>query len=158
LLNGLGIPHIGTASARDLASHFHTLDALASAPVESLLSIHSIGDVMAEAIHAWFQNPANAALLAALRSSGLNFGERDEPSAPAGNRLAGTTWVLTGTLSVPREEAADTIRRLGGKVVGSVSKKTTHLLAGEEAGSKLEKARELGVPVLGEADFRTLCA
>ena len=158
LLNGLGIPHIGTASARDLASHFHTLGALASAPVESLLSIHSIGDVMAEAIHAWFQNPANAALLAALRSSGLNFGERDEPSAPAGNRLAGTTWVLTGTLSVPREEAADTIRRLGGKVVGSVSKKTTHLLAGEEAGSKLEKARELGVPVLGEADFRALCA
>jgi DNA ligase (NAD+) len=158
LLNGLGIPHIGTASARDLASHFHTLGALASAPVDSLLSIHSIGDVMAEAIHAWFQNPANAALLAALRSSGLNFGERDEPSAPAGNRLAGTTWVLTGTLSVPREEAADTIRRLGGKVVGSVSKKTTHLLAGEEAGSKLEKARELGVPVLGEADFRALCA
>lgn len=158
LLNGLGIPHIGTASARDLASHFHTLGALASAPVEALLSIHSIGDVMAEAIHAWFQNPANAALLAALRSSGLNFGERDEPSAPAGNRLAGTTWVLTGTLSVPREEAADTIRRLGGKVVGSVSKKTTHLLAGEEAGSKLEKARELGVPVLGEADFRALCA
>lgn len=158
LLNGLGIPHIGTASARDLASHFHTLDALASAPVESLLAIHSIGDVMAEAIHAWFQNPANSSLLAALRSSGLNFGERDEPSAPADTRLAGTTWVLTGTLSVPRESAADTIRRLGGKVVGSVSKKTTHLLAGEEAGSKLEKARELGIPILGESDFRALCA
>ena len=158
LLNGLGIPHIGVTSARDLATHFHTLDQLAAASVEQLLAIHSIGDIMAEALHAWFRQPANIELLDSLRAAGLNFGEADEAAPPTDTRLAGTTWVLTGTLSIPREEAADLIRRLGGKVVGSVSKKTTHLLAGEEAGSKLEKARELGIPILTEKDFRALCA
>jgi len=157
LLNGLGIPHIGVTSARDLASHFGTLDALRSATVETLLSIHSIGDIMAEAIHGWFLKPANLELLESLCAAGLNFGESDAQTAPSDNRLAGTTWVLTGTLSISREEASEMIRRLGGKVTGSVSKKTTHLLAGEEAGSKLEKARELGIPVLGDAEFRALC-
>lgn len=157
LLNGLGIPHIGVTSARDLASHFGTLDALRSATVETLLSIHSIGDIMAEAIHGWFLKPANLELLESLRAAGLNFGESDVQTAPSDNRLAGTTWVLTGTLSISREEASEMIRRLGGKVTGSVSKKTTHLLAGEEAGSKLEKARELGIQVLGDAEFRALC-
>ena len=158
LLNGLGIPHIGVTSARDLATHFHTLDHLAAATLEQLLAIHSIGDIMAEALHAWFRQPANIELLDSLRAAGLNFGESDEPAPPTDTRLAGTSWVLTGTLSIPREEAADLIRRLGGKVVGSVSKKTTHLLAGEEAGSKLEKARELQIPILTEPDFRTLCS
>jgi DNA ligase (NAD+) len=157
LLNGLGIPHIGVTSARDLASRFQTLDALASASDETLLTIHSIGEIMASAIHAWFQSPENRSLLESLRAAELNFGEADAPSAPSDNRLEGTIWVLTGTLSISREEAAETIRRLGGKVTGSVSKKTTHLLAGEEAGSKLEKARELGVPVLDEVTFRQLC-
>ena len=73
------------------------------------------------------------------------------------NRLANTTWVLTGTLSISREEASEMIRNLGGKVTGSVSKKTTHLLAGEEAGSKLDKARELGIAILDEVEFRKLC-
>jgi DNA ligase (NAD+) len=158
LLNGLGIPHVGVTSARDLANRFHTLDALASATIETLLSIHSIGDVMAAAIHAWFQSPENRILLDTLRTAGLNFGEEDTPSKPTSHHLQDTTWVLTGTLSISREEAAVTIRRLGGKVTGSVSKKTTHLLAGEEAGSKLDKARELGIPVLNEADFQRLCA
>ena len=158
LLNGLGIPHVGVTSARDLASHFGTLDALRSATVETLLAIHSIGDVMAEAIHGWFLKPANLELLESLRAAGLNFGESDVQAAPSDNRLAGTTWVLTGTLSISREEASERIRRLGGKVTGSVSKKTTHLLAGEEAGSKLEKARELEIPVLDETEFRALCA
>ena len=158
LLHGLGIPHIGVTSARDLASHFHTLDALAAADPDTLLSIHSIGEIMATAIHAWFQNSDHIALIADLRQAGLNFGEADEiTSALSDNRFANTTWVLTGTLSIPREEAAETIRRLGGKVTGSVSKKTTHVLAGEEAGSKLEKARELGIPVLNEADFQRIC-
>ena len=157
LLNGLGIPHIGVTSARDLASRFQTLDALAKASEETLLTIHSIGEIMASAIHAWFQSEENRSLLESLRAAGLNFGEADAPSAPSDNRLEGTIWVLTGTLSISREEAAETIRRLGGKVTGSVSKKTTHLLAGDEAGSKLEKARELGVPVLNEVAFRQLC-
>jgi DNA ligase (NAD+) len=158
LLNGLGIPHVGVTSARDLAAHFGTLDALRAASVETLLSIHSIGDVMAEAIHGWFLNPANLELIESLRAAGLNFGESDVQAAPSDNRLAATTWVLTGALSISREEASEMIRRLGGKVTGSVSKKTTHLLAGEEAGSKLEKARELGIPVLNEPEFRALCA
>jgi DNA ligase (NAD+) len=158
LLNGLGIPHVGVTSARDLAAHFGTLDALRSASVETLLSIHSIGDVMAEAIHGWFLNPANLELIESLRAAGLNFGESDIQAAPSDNRLAATIWVLTGALSISREEASEMIRRLGGKVTGSVSKKTTHLLAGEEAGSKLEKARELGIPVLNEPEFRALCA
>jgi DNA ligase (NAD+) len=157
LLNGLGIPHIGVTSARDLASHFGTLDALRAASVETLLTIHSIGDIMAEAIHGWFAKSANIGLLESLRAAGVNFGESDAPAAPSDNRLAGTTWVLTGTLSISREEASEIIRRLGGKVVGGVSKKTTHLLAGEEAGSKLDKARELEIPVLDETGFRALC-
>jgi len=158
LLNGLGIPHVGVTSARDLANRFHTLDALAAATVETLLDIHSIGEIMATAIHAWFQVPENRNLLDSLRASGLNFGEADTPSAPTSHLLKDTTWVLTGTLSISREEVAETIRRLGGKVTGSVSKKTTHLLAGEEAGSKINKARELDIPILDEAAFRTLCA
>ena len=159
LLNGLGILHVGTTSARDLASRFRTLDALAAADRDTLLAIHSIGDVMADAIVSWFQNTSHRELIEALRRSGLNFGESDEESsAPADNRFANTTWVLTGTLSVPRETAAETIRRHGGKVSGSVSKKTTYVLAGEEAGSKLDKARELGVKILNEEEFHKLCS
>ena len=157
LLNGVGITHVGVTSARDLANRFHTLEALAGATEETLLTIHSIGEIMATAIHAWFQSPENRTLVESLRSAGLNFGEADSLAAPTDHRLQGSTWVLTGTLSISREEAAETIRRLGGKVTGSVSKKTTSLLAGDEAGSKLDKARELGVPVLDEATFRQLC-
>ena len=111
---------------------------------------------MAAAIHNWFQSPQNLALLDALRAAGINFGQLDAPADPADNRLAGTTWVLTGSLSISREEASDIIRRLGGKVTGSVSKKTTHLLAGEDAGSKLAKAKELEIPILAEKDFQRL--
>ena len=156
LLNGFGIPHIGVTSARDLASRFHTLDNLQAADIPTLLAIHSIGETMAQAIHAWFHHQSNLDLLASLRAAGLNFGASDEAPPTSDQRLAGTTWVLTGTLSLSREEASETIRRLGGKVTGSVSKKTTHLLAGEDAGSKLDKARELLIPVLSESDFHTL--
>ena len=158
LLNGLGIPHVGVTSARDLASHFHTIDALKAADVPTLLSIHSIGAIMAEAIHTWFQSADNIALLDALRSAGLNLGELDEAAPPTDTRLAGTNWVLTGTLSISREEASDIIRRHGGKITGSVSKKTTHLLAGEDAGSKLAKASALGIPVMNETAFREITA
>jgi len=156
-LNGLGIPHVGVTSARDLAQRFHTLDALAAASEDNLLAIHSIGEVMATAIFKWFKNPDNVLLIESLRVSGLNFGESDEVAQQSDNRLANTTWVLTGTLSISREEASEMIRNLGGKVTGSVSKKTTHLLAGEEAGSKLDKARELGIAILDEVEFRKLC-
>jgi len=156
LINGLGIPHVGVAAARDLATRFGTLDALASADLEALLGVHDIGAIMANAIFGWFRSPAGAALVEALRRAELNFGERDPESKPAGRSLQGSIWVLTGSLSIPREQAAEMIRTRGGKVAGSVSKKTTHLLAGSDAGSKLDKARALGIPVLDEQAFFSL--
>jgi len=156
LINGLGIPHVGVASARDLAARFGTLDALATASREDLLGVHDIGEIMADAIHGWFRSPEGAALIEALRAAGLNFGQIDSASRPEGRSLQGTIWVLTGTLSMPREHAAEMIRARGGKVTGSVSKKTTHLLAGSEAGSKLDKATGPGIPVLDEAAFVAL--
>lgn len=157
LLNGLGIPHVGVASARDLAARFGTIDALAAADRESLLRVHDIGEIMADAISAWFKVPATHEIIEGLRSHGLNFGEADTNGNAADNTLAGTIWVLTGALTIPRDEAAEIIRSRGGKVVGSVSKKTTHVLAGADAGSKLVKARELGIPVLDEDSFHKLC-
>jgi DNA ligase (NAD+) len=158
LLAALGIPHVGVTVARTLASSFGTIDLLAAASVEELCAIEEIGEIMASAINGWFRDPEVSKLLGKLRAAGLNFGERDpKESAPAaGGPLKGTIWVLTGTLSIPREEAAEMIRAKGGKVSGSVSAKTTCLLAGEEAGSKLTKAEKLGVTVLDEKAFREL--
>lgn len=158
LLAALGIPHVGVAVARTLASSLGTIDRLADASVEELCAVEEIGEIMASAIHGWFRDPSVVVLIEKLRAAGLNFGERDpKGEAPAAEGpLKGTTWVLTGTLSIPREEAAEMIRAKGGKVSGSVSTKTTYLLAGEEAGSKLEKAEKLGVKVLSEEEFRNL--
>jgi DNA ligase (NAD+) len=157
LLFGLGILHVGVTASRALAQHFHTLDPLMKASVEELQRIEDVGEVMGLSIHDYFRNEQNRALIERLRVAGLNFGEKDEhlPRTTAGG-FAGSTWVITGTLSQPREELAELIVARGGKVTGSVSKKTTWLLAGEDAGSKLEKARALGVPVLDEAAFRAM--
>ena len=158
LLAGLGISHVGVTVARKLASSFGTIERLSAASVEELCAVEEIGEIMATVIHSWFRDPSVLTLLEKLRAAGLNFGECDPvPTAPAAEGpLKGTTWVLTGTLSIPREEAAEVIRLGGGKVSGSVSAKTTYLLAGEEAGSKLEKAQKLGVKVLSEEEFRRL--
>jgi DNA ligase (NAD+) len=158
LLAALGIPHVGVTVARTLASSFGTLERLAAATEEELVAVEEIGPIMATAIYGWFRDPTVVALIEKLRAAGLNFGERDpKGSAPAADGpLKGTTWVLTGTLSMPREEAAELIRAKGGKVSGSVSAKTNYLLAGEEAGSKLEKAQKLGVTILNEEEFRKL--
>jgi DNA ligase (NAD+) len=158
LLAALGIPHVGVTAARTLASSFGTIDRLAAASVEDLCAVEEIGEIMAVAIRGWFHDPEVVKLLAKLRVLGLNFGERDpQGSSPvADGPLNGTTWVLTGTLTIPRDEAAEMIRSKGGKVSGSVSAKTTYLLAGEEAGSKLEKAQKLGVKVVNEEEFRKL--
>jgi len=160
LLAALGIPHVGVTVARTLAASFGTLDRLAAASEEDLVAVEEIGPIMAAAIHGWFRDPSVITLVEKLRAAGLNFGERDpKGSAPAAEGpLKGTTWVLTGTLTIPREEAAEMIRAKGGKVSGSVSAKTTYLLAGEEAGSKLVKAQKLGVTILDEAAFRELCS
>jgi len=158
LLAGLGIPHVGVTVARTLSSSFGTIERLSAASVEELCAVEEIGEIMATTIHSWFGDPSVLTLLEKLRAAGLNFGERDpKGAAPAADGpFKGTTWVLTGTLSVPREEADEIIRLRGGKVSGSVSAKTTYLLAGEEAGSKLEKAQKLGVKVLTEEEFRKL--
>ncbi len=158
LLAALGIPHVGVTVARTLASSFGTVDRLAIASIEELCAVEEIGEIMAAAIHGWFRDPAVVQLLEKLRGAGLNFGEHDPASsAPsAEGPLKGTVWVLTGTLSISRDEVAEKIRLLGGKVSGSVSAKTTYLLAGEEAGSKLAKAEKLGVKVLNEEEFQKM--
>lgn len=158
LLFGLGILHVGATAARKLANAFHTLDNLARASLEDLQKTEDVGEIMAQSIHDFFRLPHNIELIAALRRHGLNFGERDEHAAPAAQTFSGETWVITGTLSRPRDEIAELIRARGGTVSGSVSKKTSFVLAGEEAGGKLEKARTLGIPVMDETAFRNRLA
>ncbi|MBK8478164.1 MAG: NAD-dependent DNA ligase LigA [Opitutaceae bacterium] len=155
VLNGLGIPQVGAASSKDLAGRFRSLDALAVASEADLLNVGGIGERTCGLIQAWFAAPANRALLEELRQVGV----APTPPATGGAAavLAGKTVVLTGTLpTLSREEATALVEAAGGKVSGSVSKKTHYVVAGEEAGSKLEKARALNVPVLDEAGLRRL--
>lgn len=155
LLFGLGILHVGAGAARKLAARFHTLDRLLEADKEALLATDDVGEIMANSLLQWCQNPKVRDLLEELKTAGLNFGELDEQAAPnTDGPLKDTTWVITGTLSQHRDVIADQIRTAGGTVTSSVSKKTTYLLAGEEAGSKLEKAQKLGVTILTEEEFR----
>ena len=161
LIFGLGILHIGATAARALALRFRTLDAMAQATAEEIALVPDMGEVASASVHGYFQRAENRRLLSALRERGLNFGERDpEPAARAAgtSAIAGTKWVITGTLSRSREEMAELIREAGGKVIGAVSKKTDYLLAGEEAGSKLEKARAFGVKIVDEAGLAKLLA
>jgi DNA ligase (NAD+) len=162
-IHGLGIPHVGAAAAKDLAARFGSLEALASSRHGDFIDdrgasrIGGIGETMAEAILAFFNEPRNRALAAELRSLGVL--PAAAPKAAAGGALAGKTFVLTGTLpGLTREEAAAMIEAAGGKVSGSVGKKTSYVLAGAEPGSKLDKARALGVPIIDEAAFRELSA
>lgn len=157
-IHGLGITHVGAAAAKDLAQKFGGFEALAHAKFEDFIAekrsvIEGIGETMAQAIMEHFNDPRNRLLVSELLELGV------EPSAPAKRVassavLAGQTFVLTGTLpTMSREQAAEKIEAAGGKVSGSVSKKTSFVLAGEEAGSKLEKAKSLGVAVIDEAEF-----
>src|SRR5439155_25872222 len=116
-----------------------------------------VDEFKAASIHQYFHDEKNRALIETLRASGLNFGERDErmPVKPASG-ISGTSWVITGSLSQPRDEIAELIRERGGKVSSAVSKKTSYVLAGEDAGSKLEKAKTLGVKIVSEAEFREM--
>ena len=160
MIFGLGVLHVGATGARTLAARFGTLDALMAAPLDEIRRVRDIGDVVGLSVHEFVANPANRENLERLRAAGVNFGERDPApvtgGAGGGLPFAGTRWVITGTLSRPREEISESILENGGKVSGSLSSKTDYLLAGAEAGSKLEKARTLGVKVLDEAQFRAL--
>jgi DNA ligase (NAD+) len=157
LLHGLGIPHVGAEAAKLLARETGHLDALARAEAGSLAALHGIGTVMAQAIVEWFANPENVAVVERLRGAGLNFEGPPREAQDQPRPLAGKTFVLTGTLPAwTRDEAKARIEAAGGKVSGSVSAKTDYLVAGEAAGSKLAKARSLGVAVLDEAGLRGL--
>jgi DNA ligase (NAD+) len=154
LLYGLGIRHVGREVARLVARHFGTLDALAQASVETMDDVPGVGHAIAEAIVGFFHEPGNRDLVRRLRDAGLNFTEPGAGTAPATGEYSGTTWVLTGTLpTLSRAEAAALIEAAGGKVTGSVSKKTTSVVAGDDAGSKLEKAQALGVEIIDEAEL-----
>jgi DNA ligase (NAD+) len=157
----LGIRQVGEATAKDLARHFGSIDRIMDARVEQLLEVNDVGPVVAASIHTFFAQPHNREVVEQLRAAGVAWEEHDgtAATAPAALPLAAKTLVLTGTLpSLSRDEAKDLIEAAGGKVAGSVSKKTHYVVAGAEAGSKLDKARELGVVVIDEQGLRRLLA
>jgi len=151
LLNAFGIRQVGTKAAKVLARTFGSLDALMAATEEELTAVPDIGGITASNLVRWFSDPQSRDMIERLRQAGVNFACREQV---LDTRFAGMTFVLTGALSLfTREEATAQIEAMGGKAASSVSKKTTYVVAGENAGSKLKKANELGIPVLSEADF-----
>lgn len=157
LIYALGIRHVGEKAAATLARHFRTLDRVLDAPVEALQAVHEIGPVVAASVKAFAAEPANRALVARLAAAGVNMTSQAPDTGEAPGPLAGQTYVLTGTLETcSREEATTALESLGARVAGSVSRKTSAVVAGRDAGSKLEKARQLGVRVMDEDEFRAL--
>ena len=154
LLFAFGIRQVGQKAGQVLARQFGSLDALMAADVETLTAVPDIGGITAQSIVDWFRSEQSRHLIETLRAAGVNF---ESHAAPVGDALAGKTFVLTGTLEqFTRDEAKAMIEAQGGKVSGSVSKKTSYVVAGEAAGSKLRKAQELGIPVLSESDLLTM--
>jgi DNA ligase (NAD+) len=158
LVYALGIRHVGEKAAATLARHMRTMTAIMDAPVEALQTIPDVGPVVAASVRTFAEEPHNRALVAKLADAGVNMASHQPPvDVAAPGSLAGKTFVITGTLpTMSREEATKAIEERGGKVSGSVSKKTSYVLVGEEAGSKLEKAKQLGIPTLTEAEFKDI--
>jgi DNA ligase (NAD+) len=158
LIYALGIRHIGEKAAATIARHLRTMEAVLDATVETLQAVPEIGPVVAASVRAFAEEPHNRELVARLQQAGVNMAtELPEPTIEPVGRLAGKTFVLTGTLaSMSREDATAALEALGARVSGSVSKKTSAVVAGADAGTKLEKARQLGVEVLDEAAFQQL--
>ncbi len=158
-LFSLGIRHVGESTAKDLARHFGTLERLMDARVEELLEVPDVGPVVANSLRHFFDQPIHREVVEQLRAAGVCWPDEVGLASDAPRPLLGKTLVLTGTLpSLSRDEAKAMIEAAGGKVSGSVSKKTHYVVAGSEAGSKLDKAQNLGVPVLDEAGLRALLA
>ncbi len=152
LLTGFGIPNVGKAAAKSIMRQFRTVDALIGASREELTSVNDIGEVSADCIRNFFDNESNLEIIDRLKAAGVNMAISEEEESS--RILAGLTIVVTGTLpTLGRKDAQELIERNGGKAAGSVSKKTSYVLAGENAGSKLTKAQDLGIPVIDEADF-----
>lgn len=157
LLFGLGIPHVGARTAKELMRAFHTLDAIGEAEEEALEAVDGVGSILAQSIHTYFREPDSIELLARLKQAGLNFGSAQESADVATGPLVGKSFVLTGTLpNLTRDQASERIEAAGGRVISSVSAKTDYVLAGEAAGSKLAKAEKLGIPVIDEAELLRL--
>lgn len=155
LITGLGIRHIGVKSAKNLAKHFKTMDNLMNASLEELSVQNDVGEITAKSIYEFFREEQSIDLINKLKEAGVNMESLEEESSD--NRFEGQTFVLTGALSkYTRDEASDIIEKLGGKISGSVSKKTAYVLAGEDAGSKLTKAQNLGVTVITEEEFEEM--
>ncbi|MCF8188784.1 MAG: NAD-dependent DNA ligase LigA, partial [Sulfuritalea sp.] len=151
----LGIRHVGESTAKSLAKHFGSLDALLASDENHIVSVNDIGPVVAQSILRFFADPLNRQLIDQLRASGIHW-EENEPEQSS-DLLAGKTFVLTGTLpTLSRDDARAKIEAAGGKIAGSVSKKTSYVVAGEEAGSKLTRAEELGVAILDEEQLLKL--
>jgi len=154
LLFALGIANIGEIAAKQIARHFGTMDAIAAATVDDVLAIHGVGDILAQSLVSWFADDRARNLIERLRARGLTLAE---PVSQTGDALKGQTVVITGTLpTLSREQASALVEAHGGRVASSVSRKTSFVLVGADAGSKFEKAKELGVRTLDEAEFRQL--
>nr|WP_309679651.1 NAD-dependent DNA ligase LigA [Polaromonas sp.] len=157
-LFGLGIRHVGEATAKELARHFGKLDSIMDASEEQLLAVSDVGPIVAKSLRTFFDQSHNREVVEQLRACGVNWPE-GEPAEVAPTPLAGQTFVITGTLpTLSRDEAKDRVEAAGGKVAGSVSKKTDYVVAGAEAGSKLLKAQALGITVIDEAALLALLA
>ncbi|MDP1693216.1 MAG: NAD-dependent DNA ligase LigA [Burkholderiaceae bacterium] len=156
-LYALGIRHVGETTAKDLARHFGAIDRVMDASVLQLLEVSDVGPVVAQSVHTFFAQPHNREVVEQLRTVGIVWSEHDGSADRSPKPLASQTFVLTGALpTLAREDAKTLIEAAGGKVAGSVSKKTHFVVAGEEAGSKLDKARQLGVAVIDEAALRAM--
>jgi DNA ligase (NAD+) len=156
VLYALGIRHVGESTAKSVARHFGNIDAIAAASVEDLLKVDDVGQVIAESIHDFFAFEDNKVIVARLKDAGLRF-ETEENLKAESDVLSGMTIVVSGNFSVSRDEIKGLIAVHGGKSSGSISGKTTYLLAGEKAGpEKLKKAEALGVKVIGENEFRNM--
>jgi len=156
LIFALGIPQVGSVLSEALARHFRSMDALSKAGLADLIQVKDVGGKVAEEISSFFKEPSTRRLLQALKKAGLNLHALPEELEIRGGVFLGKKFVITGTLSQPRDEFVRRIQSLGGSVAGSVSAKTDFVLAGEEAGSKLDKARSLGVRVISEKEFEKL--
>ena len=155
LINALGIRHIGEKGAKILAKRYKSLENLSNATCEELTGIDEIGEIIARSITDFFAQPQNVEFIEKLRSAGVKTEDTDEEEE--NNLFEGKIFVLTGTLpTYTRDEAAEIIEKLGGKTSSSVSKKTSFVLAGEKAGSKLDKANALGVTVIDEEEFKRM--
>ena len=153
VLFALGIRHVGETTAKSVARHFGNIDAIASASMEDLLNVEDVGEVIAESIRNFFDSSSNLDIIDRLKAAGLKF-ESDKPKENVSNVLAGMTIVISGNFSISRDAMKELIASHGGKSSGSISGKTTYLLAGEKAGpEKLKKAESLGIEVIDEDQF-----